>query len=119
MSKYIVVEFEDDAQADKFVKKTDDHNYQGAPYRIAGIFQRPNAWCGCPFQINGENRPLYQGKKFGWWICGWCKKPRPGIQHLRNLLSWHDMVNSIHNRRFEYELDHLSVGERPNRNETI
>ena len=111
MSKYVLVEFEDNEAADKLVAQITKRADDGATFRIAGVYQRPNAWCGCPFQIAGETRPVARGKKFGWWICQWCKKPRPGTHQLESISS---DTRPINDRKYQYGVGILSIAEVPN-----
>jgi len=112
MSRYVLIECEDDAQADNLVSQINKAQENGKQLRVAGLYARPNTWCGCPFQIEGVNRPVIRGKRFGWWVCGWCNKPRPGTQQLNNLIS--TPPESISTRQFQYGVDNLSVFEIPN-----
>ena len=114
MSRFVLLEFEDDDLAEKFIAKTQNHTEQGANYRVAGLFARPNIWCKCPFQIAGVNRPVNRGKKYGWWVCAWCKKPRPGTHHLVNIIP--TPPEPISPRYYQYGVDNLSVYEVPNPN---
>lgn len=108
MSKYVVIECEDDDTADALIERIKGKTSM----RIAGVYQRPNTWCRCPFQIAGENRPVFRGKKYGWWICGWCHKPRPGTHNLENRSNAPDI--GFNSRRYYYGLEHLAIYEMPN-----
>lgn len=118
MSRFVLLEFEDDDLAEKFITKTQNHTYQGANYRIAGLFARPNTWCKCPFHIAGKKRPVNRGKKYGWWICAWCKKPRPGGHQLINMIST-TLPKPISSRYYQYGVGNLSVFEVPNPNRRV
>lgn len=108
MSRYILIEFEDDARAEDLVIRLKDKS----GLRVAGVFQRPNSWCKCPFQINGVNRPVERGAKFGWWVCQWCNKSRPGTHQL---LNQGDKIEPRTNaRRYSYGVESISIYEVPN-----
>ena len=112
MSRFVLIECEDDDQANNFVNQINKARENGKLIRIAGLYARPNTWCGCPFQIAGEKRQVDRGTKFGWWICQWCNKPRPGTQQLANLIS--TPPESMSTRYYQYGVDTLSVFEVPN-----
>lgn len=109
MSQFILVEFDDDDKAETFRAKLKDK----VGIRLAGVYQIPRSWCTCPFQIKGENRPVSRGKRFGWWVCGWCKKPRPGTHQVRNLVS-EFVMGPLNKRRYDYRADNISIYETPN-----
>jgi hypothetical protein len=88
MGRYILLEFDDDDQAEKFGSKIIAAHARGARFSIIGIFQKPpTKRCECLNRStepkNTENR---RHKKTGFWYCSRCKRVRPGWQSPRNFL---------------------------------
>lgn len=88
MAKYLVIEFDNDDQADKMVAKIE--GVGSDTYRIAGIFKKPLNYCACPPREAYVRNDFVRGGKFGWWVHRICKKPRRGTHNLVNLLKPHD-----------------------------
>ena len=73
MKAYVVLEVD-----------TDDPGYQDMHDRLAnsivGVYRRPTMFCesasGC--STGKRVRGFTKGKKWGWWVCGVCKKPTYG-----------------------------------------
>ena len=90
MAKYVLLEFDDDNEADEFVRVVpglyhiDAHSLQS--FKIVGEFKKPTSFCQCtPEQKRGVFGA--RGSKFGWFVCGRCKKPvEGGNQVIYNLL---------------------------------
>src|SRR3954465_9262450 len=81
MAKYVLVAFDDDNVADQFVKEFDPNGYVpgdlGLPGRVVAEFKKPTQFCRCtPEQKRGTVGVT--GSKFGWFVCGRCKKPKEG-----------------------------------------
>lgn len=79
----VLVEFDDDAKAQRFVAKVnggyhavdcdEDGSYKASPIRAVGVWKVPTKFCKCSdagqkMKISGYSR----GPKYGWWIhtCG-------------------------------------------------
>lgn len=86
MARYVLVAFEDNAEADKFVNAakvyaTDERTSMSEVFgEVVGVFFKPTQFCECPTLGN-----MSRGKKFGAWVhtCG--KPVRGQWQHPRNL----------------------------------
>lgn len=87
MSRYLVIEFADNDEADAFKNKVDELTQKGKRLRVAGMFAIPRIMaCQCVRGAAYNLAKPRRGAKFGWWICGECGKPRPGHHDLVNLL---------------------------------
>jgi hypothetical protein len=88
MPRYVLIEFDDNAQADAFVAKTLLKEEKGAKYRVIGLFAKPRNFCQCPpssqRQVASETA---RGVKYGWMVHRNCGRPRREASHSpRNLL---------------------------------
>lgn len=81
MAKYVLLAFDDDAQADAFVKTTQENglvvNEGESVFKfyvplIRAVFKRPTLYCTCKY--NKNDRGFTRGKKYGWWVHS-CGKP--------------------------------------------
>lgn len=77
MARYVLVAFEDNNDADNFIRGTDS----GAEsMEVVGVFFKPTQFCECP-----QGSSTSRGKKFGANVHS-CGKPIAGQwQHPRNL----------------------------------
>lgn len=98
MGRYVLLEFDDNVAADKFVESlqmaqegTDggvDRDFEAgmiaaAHSTVTAVFSKPGGLCKCEAQTKDSVR----GKKFGWWVCPDCKRPKPRMgQVLPNML---------------------------------
>jgi hypothetical protein len=100
MARYVLLEFSDNKEADLFTVaigqaggvffSSDSGTGVGAygyidptKVRARAVFAKPTGFCECPTLSDNSSR----GKKWGWYVCVKCKKPREGQwQHPRNLL---------------------------------
>jgi len=83
MAKYVLLEFDDDADAESFAGTLQPSGTERESVRVRGIFKKPTQFCSC---IPMEKSSV-RGAKWGWWICAKCGKPKPGAMHQpRNLL---------------------------------
>lgn len=93
MARIVVLQFEDNSDADEFIKEHDELMYypEGSmggvsndavmiyAGEVVGVFAMPTQFCansgsgGC--STNKRIRAWSRGKKFGWWVCSICKKP--------------------------------------------
>src|SRR2546423_1462288 len=86
MAKYVLVEFDDDAEADKLVEFIGDGIVIPAPQeggawqylkpRIRAVFKKPTKFCDCSMGKNAKS--FTRGKKYGWWVHAACGKPTRG-----------------------------------------
>jgi len=83
VTKLVILEFEDDKEADKFVEEGNgvwiDMGYT-AKAEVIGVYKYPTVFCECVPQ-KGSTR----GAKFGWWICSNCCKAMQGWHPAKNL----------------------------------
>lgn len=90
MAKYVVVQFDNNDEADSFVQTISsgfDHlsSNANANIQIVAVFQKPTLFCECATPSENSVR----GSKWGWWLCRnpGCGKPKRGqFQQPRNLL---------------------------------
>jgi hypothetical protein len=79
MAVYVLLSFEDDAQAKTFVKDMVEYpdsqlltpvqeNYVSA--KVCGVWKRPTLFCQCTKSYGWK-----KGTKYGWWVCDHCGKP--------------------------------------------
>lgn len=70
MAKYVLVAFESDSDADKFVaaakvyaadEKTNMSEVFGY---VSAVYKKPTKFCEC----KGHSGPYTRGKKYGWWV---------------------------------------------------
>lgn len=93
MARYVVVSFDSNELADRFVEQGVQHGV------IEALIAKPTLFCpntnagGCA--TGRRVKAFTRGKKWGWWVCLVCKKPvglRPQklmyqvISQARNLL---------------------------------
>jgi hypothetical protein len=94
VAKYLVLEFEDDKDADGLVEglnavgyilSASENSSMWKSYPIiAGVFKKPTMFCECPPSNNPKS---VRGAKWGWWLHKDCGKPRKGnTHHPRNLI---------------------------------
>lgn len=84
MAKYVLLQFDEDRQADDFVEQIqkngsaimDDHGggVWSVSATVRAVFKKPTKFCDCK---GVKNRGFTRGKKFGWWVCAQCGKPTP------------------------------------------
>lgn len=100
MGKYILLEFDDNAEAAAFFKRLkglkeveDGQSFEDNALHVAAtllkanplaVYTKPTELCDCKSDLDNSLR----GRKLGWWVCPNCKKPkdRQG-QTLRNILN--------------------------------
>jgi hypothetical protein len=109
--KFIVLRVEDDSLADALVEtlnakpsldlweKTpaDDVTPVPVPVDVVGLFKTPTNFCNPSDGHRGKKTDAgwTRGKKYGWWVCGACKKPTEAwgtnlnavLSSARNLLA--------------------------------
>lgn len=97
-SRYLLLEFEDEASALKLKQQIEAATRSGKRFRVVGLFAKPQApYCACPpeRQMTTKTREtsLKRGRKFGWWVCTNCKRPAQNNASLVNLLKPRDIVD--------------------------
>jgi hypothetical protein len=93
--RYLVIEFDDDQDADKLRAQIDEATKKGRSYRAVGLFARPGKVCICSniAAERGRSRDnVIRGAKFGWWLCTKCHRPRLGNHELKNLIPQTDII---------------------------
>lgn len=97
MGRYVLLEFDDNIAAEKFVEMLKAAQESGerdldvtagiiaaAHSAVLAVFTKPQGLCSCVTDLDNSVR----GKKFGWWVCPNCKRPKNRAgQTLRNLLN--------------------------------
>lgn len=84
MARLVVVEFDDNAQADVFIAKL---NKAANPrYRVVGLFAKPVKWCECPRPTGYDKNEVVMGGSYGWWVHKICRRPRKGTHQPHNLM---------------------------------
>lgn len=83
MARLVVLEFDDDQAADRFVAHMANRMGAGALNQasvaiayssVVGVFARPTKFCKCK---NPNSKNFTKSAKFGWWIHKPCSKPLP------------------------------------------
>ncbi len=111
MAVHVLLSFEDDDLAKRFVEKVNGA-FEYIPERrqrqVLGFWKAPRKFCDCTDLTEKDERNLNRkgrakkfqrgwtrGKKYGWWVCSKCRKPskhwEPGLARYddtigRNLL---------------------------------
>lgn len=93
MGRYVLLEFDDDDAAERYVEKilgraVEMSRKKGAKLvRVRGYFARPNTYCECGILSPLEQREqVVRGVRYGWWVHRRCRKARRGPHTPRNLL---------------------------------
>ena len=97
MAKYVLVEFDDDEDADAFAAMVSPSDV--ASMRVRGVFKKPTLFCDCPKPSEKNSR----GAKWGWWLCRnpGCGKPQRGMgQSPTNLIDPEDRKRQIGRKIF-------------------
>jgi hypothetical protein len=93
VAKYVMVQFDNDNEADAFVNVMVPSEVQppGAAaaftssVKIVAVFKKPTIFCEC----SKPSEKSVRGAKWGWWLCKntGCGKPKRGnFQQPRNLV---------------------------------
>jgi hypothetical protein len=81
MGKYILLEFEDDAQAEALISKINAAHARGKRFWVVGIFQRPpKKRCECPLAESSRLSTTKRHYKTGFVYCTRCRRVMPGRQ---------------------------------------
>jgi len=96
-ARYLLIEFDDEAAANRLREQIDAATRKGKRYRVVGLFARPRAFCRCGTWTTERGTPstLKRGAKFGWSVCTTCKKPAPTMGFLRNLLKSEEVIDPV------------------------
>lgn len=86
MSRYLIIEFDDDAQAEALRAQINTATAKGKRFRVVGLFARPKRWCKCIIDKTDMRGRVVRGGKYGWWVCTECRHPRLGGHQAKNLL---------------------------------
>lgn len=88
MPRYILIEFEDNAEADRFCAKVINGTKKGGRYRLIGYFAKPRNFCQCgPLTDRQQASEVRRGSKYGWMVHTKCGRPRKQASHSpRNLM---------------------------------
>lgn len=98
MAKFVLLQFDDDAQADRLVQALQEWPeaidisgqvtaaepewYHIVGVKLRGVFKKPTKFCECK---SLKNRGFSRGKKYGWWVCSQCKKPTIAWSRLEGI----------------------------------
>lgn len=121
MARYVILEFEENSDAEEFVKQTHQHNEESRKSRLSfqrrvvGVFVKPGKTCVCWdgkwINSGDKNREhgIARGEKFGWWVCTRCNKPRPGGHQLVNQVRLSDCYEGSVYNDFEFGVTALEI----------
>lgn len=115
MARVVLLEFEDDGAAERFVDHMSNRNGAGALNQasiaiayssVTHVFAKPVNFCKCNLPNKTPKGTFGKGKKFGWWVHKKCGRPleRPwGTETgLRTLLYYgRNLLDDIKNRNKE------------------
>lgn len=79
MARLVVLSFEDNEEAEAFIKNENQTPEAVWDLKVEGAFAMPTQFCpssgsgGC--SPSKRVRGWVRGKKYGWWVCAICKKP--------------------------------------------
>src|SRR6478609_11956849 len=92
-ARYLLIEFDDAAQADALRAQIDTATRKGKAFRVVGLFARPGKLCQC-YRSTKDYKEwgIQRGGKLGWFVCPTCKRPTVQNQGLRNLLARADII---------------------------
>jgi hypothetical protein len=94
MARYVLLQIDSDKEADTLVSDMEEYpdsnlltpvQENRITAKVVAEFQKPTAYCQCT-QEQKKGKLGARGAKFGWYICGVCKKPfEHGNQVIYNL----------------------------------
>lgn len=96
-SRYLLIEFDDDAASDTLRAQIDKATRSGKKFRVVGLFAKPRNLCECSkYQLQDYRAAerVVRGARFGWWLCRRCKKARMGDHQLENLMTPADIIDA-------------------------
>lgn len=78
MPRYVVIEFDDNAEARRFVEKANgayEANLSRASRRVIGVWAKPTLTCECGGWTQRKMFAFYRSAKSGWWVHHDCGRP--------------------------------------------
>lgn len=99
MATYLVIEFDDDAQADALCAQINTATAKGKAFRVVGRFMKPRRNCRCAnsraeyVELITKGAKPVRGAKYGWFVCPNCRRPRFGDQVVDNLIGVEDVLD--------------------------
>ena len=121
MARYVVLEFFDNVEAEKFVREVNGQNEINRsarrPFlkRVVGVFVKPGKTCECgdATRINygdkNQKHGITRGEKFGWWVCTRCNRPRAAGHQLENQIKLSETYQGVVFNDYEFGVTQLSV----------
>lgn len=99
-SRYLLIEFDDEASANRLRAQIDNASRAGKKFRVVGLFAKPQApYCSCPPDTHITTKThasrLKRGKRLGWWMCTECKRPAQNNSALINLMKPRDIIDPV------------------------
>lgn len=98
MARYLVIEFDNNDQADALRAQINAATVKGKAFRVVGLFARPGKNCSCSSshqehvkRISKEAKPV-KGQSLGLWVCPDCHRPRFGSQWPKNLIAREEIL---------------------------
>lgn len=80
---YVLVEFDQDSQAEALMEKLRNRS----SFRVVGLFKKPTKFCECPPMSDlQQSREVTLGERFGWRVHRSCRRARRAPQAPKNLL---------------------------------
>lgn len=81
MAKYVLLQFDDDAEADRFLEGVEEGDVgigDGITiallkFAVRGIWRKPTKFCECKTDMRRGG--FRRGQKYGWWVHAKCGKP--------------------------------------------
>jgi hypothetical protein len=81
MARYVVLEFDDNDDANSFVEEMlQDHE------GVVGVYAKPTLFCPAGGCSTGRIKSFVQGVNLGWWVCSNCKKPSRAVEGDEQLM---------------------------------
>lgn len=113
MARYLLIEVDSNATADKLRAQIDSAG-EAKGMRVVAMFRRPTQLCDCGYHVpaNYQNtRPdSVLGDRFKWWICRQCRKPKAGLgQVLWNMLDEWDSELEAYTRKPDMRTRQISL----------
>lgn len=122
MARYVVVEFNDNQDAERFIQTLNENNADERknrrPFsrRVVGVFIKPGKTCGCTdaHRSNYGDKNfgfanIARGEKFGWWVCTRCNRPRKAGHQLVNQVKLSGLYEGVVYEDYEFGVTDLAV----------
>jgi hypothetical protein len=98
-SRYLLIEFDDEASAERLRAQIDNATKAGKRFRVVGLFAKPRGYCACDPQkqitTKTQTSTLKRGRRLGWWVCTVCGRPAQNNAALTNLLKPKDIIGLV------------------------